>query len=245
MSATVLLQFLLCPLVFLALLRTTAPYGRHFVGGWGPVLPNRRAWFLMELPALMLISALLAASGYILAPMVFVPWLLWSIHYAYRTFIFPALMRPSGKSFPVLLVVFAIAFNTLNGYNNALALIDNARAGPSFSSPNFIFGCLLFLLGFWLHVSADRTIRNLRPAGFSGYRIPNGGWFEWVSNPNYLGEIVQWTGWAILTWSWAGVAFALFTFCNLTPRAIANHRWYERTFPDYPAGRRVLIPGLF
>ena len=245
MNPAVLLQFLLCPFVFLLLLRTTAPYGRHFAPGWGPSLPNRSAWFLMELPALLLITFLLMTSGKLFAPPAFAPWLLWSMHYSYRTFLFPALMRPSGKSFPALLMIFAIAFNTLNGYNNAEALIANAKTGGTLLSANFAFGAAAFLAGFWLHVSADRTIRRLRCSGFSGYGIPRGGWFSRVSNPNYLGEIVQWTGWAILTWSWAGLAFALFTLCNLAPRAMANHRWYQQKFPDYPAGRRVLIPGIF
>ena len=245
MSQTVLFQFALCPMVFLALLRITAPYGRHFVAGWGPVLSNRRAWFLMELPALLLISALLVANGALLEPLVFVPWLMWSVHYTYRTFVFPAMMRPSGKSFPVLLVAFAIGFNTLNGYNNAQALIENANSGQALFSPHFASGSVLFFAGFWLHVAADRTIRNLRTPGGSGYNIPLGGWFRWVSNPNYLGEIVQWTGWAVLTWSWAGLAFALFTFCNLAPRAIANHRWYKQTFPSYPPERTILIPFIF
>jgi len=245
MNPAVLLQFLLCPIVFLILLRTTAPYGRHFVTGWGPSLPNRSAWFLMELPALLLITFLLMAAGELLAPPAFVPWLMWSVHYSYRTFLFPVLMRPSGKNFPALLVIFAIAFNTLNGYNNAQALTANATTGGTLLSVSSGLGAGLFVVGFWLHVSADRTIRRLRRGGFSGYGVPHGGCFNWVSNPNYLGEIVQWTGWAILTWSWAGLAFALFTFCNLAPRAMANHRWYRQQFPDYPANRRVLIPGLF
>jgi len=245
MSSAVLIQFLLCPVVFIALMRTTAPYGRHFVPGWGATLPNRTAWFLMEIPALLLIAVLLLATGSITEPLAFYPWLMWTIHYGYRSFIFPALMRPSGRSFPVLLVVFAIAFNSLNGYNNAQALIQNAQTGGAFFSPGFVFGSILYFFGFWLHVSADHAIRNLRSADFSGYRIPRGGWFQWTSNPNYFGEILQWAGWAVLTWSWAGLAFALFTFCNLAPRAIANHRWYQRSFPDYPADRRILIPGVF
>jgi 3-oxo-5-alpha-steroid 4-dehydrogenase 1 len=96
-----------------------------------------------------------------------------------------------------------------------------------------------------LHVQSDRIIRNLRNPGDKTYRIPEGGMFRWVSSPHYLGEIIQWTGWAILTWSLAGAAFALFTFCNLAPRAVSNHRWYRERFAEYPAGRRVLIPGLF
>ena len=244
MSGLVLLQFLSCPLVLLLLLRTTAPYGRHYTAGWGPTLPNRLAWFLMELPALLVIGLVLATSEQELSSAALVPWVLWTLHYAYRSFVFPALMQPSRQSFPALLVVFAIAFNTLNGYNNGQALLVNSQEGGPLLSFHFVTGTLLFLGGAVLHVSADRTIRRLRQNGFSGYKIPQGRCFDRVSNPNYLGEILQWTGWAILTWSWAGLAFAVFTFCNLAPRAIANHRWYREHFPDYPAQRRILIPGV-
>ena len=41
------------------------------------------------------------------------------------------------------------------------------------------------------------------------------------------------------------IAFALFTICNLAPRAISNHAWYRRKFTGYPRERRALIPGLF
>ena len=28
-------------------------------------------------------------------------------------------------------------------------------------------------------------------------------------------------------------------------RAGSNHRWYRKTFPDYPTNRRALIPGIY
>jgi hypothetical protein len=28
------------------------------------------------------------------------------------------------------------------------------------------------------------------------------------------------------------------------PRALAHHRWYRTTFPDYPPARTAIIPGL-
>jgi 3-oxo-5-alpha-steroid 4-dehydrogenase 1 len=245
MSKWVLLQFLLCPLVLISLVRITAPYGRHFVSGWGPAMPNRLAWFAMELPALVVIGLCLVMSGEKLTPIALVPWMMWSFHYGYRTFVFPALMRPSGKSFPILLVFFAVAFNTLNGFNNSQALVANVQQDSGLLSFNFLLGCVLFVAGFCLHFQSDRIIRNLRTDDFSGYRIPQGGWFRWISNPNYLGEMIQWAGWAILTWSWAGLAFAIFTLCNLAPRAIANHHWYLEKFPNYPTQRKVLIPGIY
>ena len=90
--------------------------------------------------------------------------------------------------------------------------------------------------------SADRTLRGLRRPGETGYKIPQGGLYRWVSSPNYLGEIIEWFGWALATWSMAGLAFALYTTANLAPRAIQHHRWYHEQFPDYPAERRALVP---
>ena len=245
MSPFLLFQFLLCPLVLVALLRVTAPYGRHHQAGWGPNLPNRLAWVLMELPALLVITTLVLLSPVRSQPQAWLPLCFWVFHYGYRTFLFPALMQPSDKTFPALLVIFAIAFNVLNGYNNAAALIEAGNTKAPVLTLHFLLGAVIFLAGFAMHYHADKTIRQLRKPGEKGYHIPQGGMFRWVSSPNYLGEIIQWTGWAVMTWSLAGVAFALFTFCNLAPRAISNHRWYREHFAQYPARRKVLFPGLF
>jgi len=245
MNLPLLIQFLLCPIVLISLLWTTAPYGRHHRPGWGPVLPARRAWFLMELPALVVVPAMVLFSTVSEAAVAWIPAFLWAIHYAYRTLLFPALMRASGRTFPALLAAFAIAFNLLNGYNNGFALVSAGLHGASVMTPHFMAGSLIFFCGFAIHVQADHTIRSLRKPGESGYGIPSGGLFRWVTSPHYLGEMVQWLGWAILTWSLAGLAFALFTACNLLPRALSNHRWYLQQFADYPVKRKVLVPYLF
>ncbi len=245
MSMPLLIQFLLCPLVLITLFRVTAPYGRHHQSGWGPTLPGRLAWFIMELPALLVVPWMVLTSGAHGTAAALVPALLWLFHYGYRALVFPALMHASDRTFPALLAVFAIGFNLLNGYNNGSALIANGEIGTSLWTLHFSLGLLVFAAGFLTHFQADRTIRKLRRPGETGYRIPQGGLFRWVSSPHYLGEIVQWAGWAIMTWSLAGLAFALFTACNLVPRAVSNHRWYLRQFPDYPPERRVLLPGLF
>jgi len=245
MDLPLVIQFLLCPVVLVSLLWTTAPYGRHHRPGWGPALPARRAWFLMELPALLTVPGMVLFSTVSAAAAAWLPASLWAVHYVYRTLFFPALMRSSGRTFPVLLVAFAIAFNLLNGYNNGSALVTAGLQGATVTAPHFLAGATIFFCGFAIHVHADHTIRSLRKPGSAGYGIPSGGLFRWVTSPNYLGEVVQWTGWAIMTWSLAGLAFALFTLCNLLPRALSNHRWYLGKFADYPAERKVLLPYLF
>ncbi|KAJ6968797.1 steroid 5-alpha-reductase DET2 [Populus alba x Populus x berolinensis] len=71
----------------------------------------------------------------------------------------------------------------------------------------------------------------------------DGGLFWW----RFFGGlvIVEWFGWAVMTWSWAGFGFLLYTCANLVPRACANHKWYLEKFrEDYPKNRKAVIPFL-
>ena len=86
---------------------------------------------------------------------------------------------------------------------------------------------------------------KIRKQNTQVYSVPVGGLFHWVSCPNYLGEIALWIGWALATWSLAGLAFAVWTIANLAPRAVAHHKWYRENFDNYPRNRRALIPGIW
>ena len=54
----------------------------------------------------------------------------------------------------------------------------------------------------------------------------SGGCFEWVSGANYFGEIIEWIGFAVASWSFPAAAFALFSISNIGPRALHHHRWF-------------------
>jgi hypothetical protein len=43
--------FVLAFVVFFALLKWSAPYGRHSRAGWGPSIGTRTGWIVMEAPA--------------------------------------------------------------------------------------------------------------------------------------------------------------------------------------------------
>lgn len=227
------------------LVLVTAPYGRHVRAGWGPQIPSRLGWILMESPAVVLFFSIYMSGEHraSLVPMVLLS--MWMLHYVHRTFVFPFRMRISGKSIPVLIAGIAIVFNSLNAYVNS-RWISHFGEYPSdwLTDPRFVFGASLFMLGWIINIHADTVLINLRKPGETGYVIPRGGLYERITAPNYFGEILEWTGWAIATWSWAGLAFAVYAVANLGPRAFANHRWYHERFPDYPPERKALVPFL-
>jgi len=242
--ALVLLELALTVPTFVALRRISAPYGRHDRSGWGPTVAAPVGWLVMELPAAVVFAAVFAAGTHRAEPVPLALLGFWETHYVYRAFVYPLLLR-RGARVPLVLVMLAIAFNTLNAWINARWVATLGHYPPSwFTDPRFLAGIVLFGAGFVLHITSDRALRRLRGTGETGYRIPRGGAFEWVSCPNYLGEIVEWTGWALATWSPAGLAFALFTIANLAPRALSHHAWYRDQFPNYPSRRRALIPGV-
>ncbi len=63
-----------------------------------------------------------------------------------------------------------------------------------------------------------------------------------LSCSNHLGEIIEWTGYVIMCWNLAAVAFLAWTIANLIPRALSHHRWYKQHFGNYPARRKAVIP---
>jgi protein-S-isoprenylcysteine O-methyltransferase Ste14 len=231
--------------VFVALFFVSAPYGRHARRGWGPTMPARWAWVVMESPAVLAFAGvyLVGEHRWELVPVTLLA--LWQLHYVNRTFVFPFRMRAEGKRTPVSVVALAIVFNSINAYVNArwISHLGNYATSWLFD-PRFVLGVGTFLVGRTINVRSDGTLLALRAKSRSGqdYAIPRGGLYHWVSCPNYLGEIVEWLGWALASWSLAGLSFALFTFANLAPRAHANHRWYRETFDDYPRERRAFIP---
>jgi len=232
--------------IFIILLFVSAPYGRHTRKGWGPKIPNRLGWIFMELPSLLVFTWFFLSAGEKPEPVSWIFFILWVAHYTHRSLLFPFMTKTRGKKMPLLIVLFAVFFNMVNGYFNGSYF---SVFGPHYTTewltaPRFISGTIIFIAGAWINISSDQKLLRLRRISDGEYRIPGGGLFKYVSCPNFFGEIVQWTGFAVLTWSPAALAFALWTFFNLVPRALDHHRWYRKKFTDYPEERKAVIPGV-
>ncbi|MGC9467474.1 MAG: DUF1295 domain-containing protein [Anaerolineae bacterium] len=233
--------------VFALLFFISAPYGRYLRRGWGPLIRNVYGWIVMETPAALVFAAcFIAATAPRNAPLI-VFFIMWELHYVHRAFIYPLTIRDGHKKMPITVMLLGFGFNVGNAYANGRYLFTLSGGYPEswMYDPRFIAGLTLFVAGYIINRWADGALRALRKPGETGYRIPYGGLFRWISCPNYLGEIIEWFGWALATWSLPGLAFAVWTFANLAPRARSHHAWYHKNFPDYPPERKALIPWIW
>lgn len=232
--------------VFALLLVIDAPYGRHVSDAWGPTLGARLGWILMEAPAPIAMALVYVRGPHAAEPLPLLFFALFQAHYVNRAVLQPLRARGDGRRTTLFIVVLAFVFNSLNGVLIGLALSHRGGYDAGWvTDPRFVVGLGLFVAGAATNLHADAVLRALRRPGESGYRVPRGGLYRFVTCPNYLGEIVEWAGFALATWSLAGLAFAVFTFANLAPRARANHRWYHERFDDYPPERRALLPFVY
>jgi len=228
--------------VFLILFYISAPYGKFIRKGWGPFLRSKWAWMIMEAPSPILMTGLFITSGQKTLPQyLFI--CLWLVHYLHRTLIYPFTQSGSNKAYPVILVCMAFIFNCFNGFINGYGVFHLLSYDISWwKSWQFMTGVAIFGTGFIINKTADEKLRLMRNANRNEYVLPEGWLFRYISCPHYLGEIIEWGGWALMTWSMPGLIFFIFTFSNLFPRGLASHKWYKEKFNDYPVERKAVIP---
>ncbi len=241
-NSSLKLIFSFAAIVFILLFFIPAPYGKFLRRGWGPVLKSKWAWMIMEFPSPALMAIFFFTSGQKnIQQIIFIS--LWLLHYLLRTFIYPFRQSGSEKPYPLIIVSMAIIFNCLNGFVNGYGIFRLLNYESSWLfSWQFIAGLSLFLTGFYINKMSDEKLRAFRKNNPEEYVIPRGWLFNYISSPHYFGEIIEWGGWALMTWSLPGFAFFIFSFANLFPRGVASHRWYKENFPGYPAERKAVIP---
>ena len=232
-------------LLFFLLLKITAPYGRHSAANWGPMIANSTGWLLMELPVLLVLWLVLFTAIKNVSAVSWVMISLFCLHYLYRSLIFPFRLHTKGKKMPLVIVGSAILFNIINGFSMGYYFTRFAGYTNSwFSDRRFIVGVLLFFTGMYINQKADNTLIHLRKPDETGYKIPTGWLFNTISCPNLLGELIEWTGFAILCWNLPAFTFFTWTAANLVPRALSHHKWYREYFDVYPVNRKAIFPGF-
>ncbi|KAM6150345.1 polyprenal reductase [Erethizon dorsatum] len=115
-----------------------------------------------------------------------------------------------------------------------------------------ILGMMMFIWSsvhqYKCHVILGSLRRN--KAGMvihCNHRIPFGDWFEHVSSPNYLAELLIYISMAVtfgfhnLTW-WLVVTYVFF---SQALSAFLSHKFYQSKFVSYPKHRKAFLPFLF
>ena len=243
-------------LAFAALVAVSAPfvaspYGKFASSSFGVALDPRLGWLLMELPSpiVFLIFFLTGPHRFETVPLLFM--CVWLLHYGNRTFFFPLSIRtPKGAtaSFSFFVIAMGWIVTPLHGYLNGAYFSTWGHYTTAWlTDPRFLLGFPLYLASLASNIHCDAIIRNLRTreevaTGAKVYRIPQGGLFRLVTNVSYLTELTAWLGFAVMTWSLAGVFIFTVSAANLVPRAFSTHRWYREKFPDYPKDRKALVP---
>ncbi|MBO5675767.1 MAG: DUF1295 domain-containing protein [Bacteroidaceae bacterium] len=234
--------------VFVTLYFVDAGYGKFRSNKWGYSINNRLGWVLMECPALIPIAYTIVALTPSALAILFMS--LYALHYVYRSFIFPALLKGNSKM-PLAITAMGATFN----FTNSTLLCASVVAFPKESYTdicsyagnwNFWLGIVLFFMGMYTHMKADHTIRNLRKPGDTNHYLPKGGLFDYVTSANYFGELLEWTGFAILLCNPAAWMFVWWTAANLVPRAHAINKKYRAEFGNEQVGKRKrVIPFIY
>lgn len=236
--------------VFVCLFFVDAGYGKFYTKKWGPAINNKLGWVLMESPVFIAMIALWLCSDRKDDIVRIVLLIIFEIHYFQRAFIFPS--RITGKSkMPFSIIAMGMVFNTLNAIMQGGWLFhvspEDYYTIKWLTSPQFIAGTVVFAAGMTINIQSDNIIRNLRKPGDTRHYLPKGGMFKYVTSANYFGEFMEWVGYALLTWSWSGAVFALWTFANLCPRAARIYEKYRHDFPDEFDAKRLkrIIPFIY
>ena len=241
-----LLWIIMAVLIFILLQFVVAPFGRHTRNDWGPMISNKLGWIIMESVSPITFFYFFINGSLEKTNTMWIIASFWASHYINRSVIYPFRIKDNGKKMPLLITFSAIFFNFMNGFLNGYFI---GNFGDQYSnnwlfSPAFIVGTILFISGMYINDKSDKILLSLRKPGEKGYKIPQGFLFRYISCPNHFGEIIEWTGFAILSWNIASLSFAIWTFANLAPRSMAHHKWYKTKFEDYPKNRKAVLPRL-
>lgn len=229
--------------VFIGLQFITPAYGMTFNNRWGLSIRSNLGWVIMESPVFLLmlvfyVSAICQGAPYTTSTF---PWVttaifvLFQLHYLQRSFVFPSKMRGTSKM-PLSIIFMGVFFNLTNAYMQGgwILFVSPEQYHISwFWSPQFIIGTVIFFTGMVINMRSDIIIRRLRAdKNDNNYYLPKGFLFDKINSANYFGEILEWVGFAILSWSVAGAVFLLWSMANIIPRSKAVYARYTQFFGD-------------
>ncbi len=165
----------------------------------------------------------------------------WIIHFTVK--IVFNLINPSHHETQIANTKMLSAIVSINALINGYCLgwLWPAYAVSWMQNMAFISGSLILGLGFLIQITANIRMtpkKNETDALDSGLH-------KIVFCPGYLGEILQWGGFAMITWNSSAAAAFCWMLATLLAQATSQKHKYLLQFPELPATRKALIPFIF
>lgn len=166
-----------------------------------------------------------------------------SIYYARIVYAkFVLLKRGMGWS-----EVFTIAFWLLFIF---LLLAFSGGTNPALFGPAGYLGIAMFLVGSWMNTYAEysRHVWKQRPENRG--KLYTGGLFRIVRHPNYLGDMILFSGMCLIAGKWVTAVIPVlmlagFAFANVPVLDSHLREHYGPAFDSYAQRTKKLIPFLY
>ncbi len=230
-----------------------APYGKFNKSmDFVPLLSKKISWkwsfAISESPALLVPLIVTVYYHEYLDPLYLLFLGLYELHYIHRLILYPFFRVRSNTPSTVIIALMSFLFQSINGYlMSKFALFLDYDPVTILKMAAMLFGLCLFSIGAFVNCLCDQNLISLRKTDRDpNYYLPKGLLFNLVSCPNYLAEILEWTGILLAYPSPATLSFVVSCCANLVPRAYSTHNFYRQKFGDkYPKNRKAIIPFVF
>jgi protein-S-isoprenylcysteine O-methyltransferase Ste14 len=130
-------------------------------------------------------------------------------------------------------------------------LLSLAAAGnTALPGPGWGAGCALFVLGSWLNSYAEYARHKWKQQPGHRGKLYTLGLFRLTRHPNYLGDLISFSGLCLLSGRWMTVIIPVlmlagFVFVNIPALDAHLRSHYGAEFDDYARRTRRLIPFLY
>ncbi|KAK2588228.1 hypothetical protein KPH14_004261 [Odynerus spinipes] len=109
---------------------------------------------------------------------------------------------------------------------------------------------IIFLWSTFQQLKSNFILSSLRKCGnkvvSEDYKVPHGGLFDYVSGPLQLTEILVYLMLSVILWQSSTFHYVtIWVVINQVNCALLTHKWYQKTFPNYPKKRTILIPYFY
>jgi len=138
---------------------------------------------------------------------------------------------------------------TIGGYyfiESVAICYYSSRVAPALLSTRMlVVGLAMFaggLAGNYYHHDLLAKLRG--KDGDTEYKVPRGGWFEYVAAPHYFYELLGWCGLAFVSQHFIALLIYWGMCSYLLERAMAQTAWNRKNIKNYPWERKHLIPKI-